>query len=342
MSRAVYTERMHTLPRPAVDPRLLFALLALALVAAEAGVVRSDAYARAPELISGAVVFDLLLTLPALFWLMLVRTRRARPQTTLAALAGGALVVGVLLPEPPAFLNLLRVAPAAVEVGLLAWGALRMRAFVRALHRHRANSDDLLESVRLALDETPGVPPLLAGIAAELTALWYGLCAFRTPTPAGPNRFAYHESFVALLVLGFVATPAEGLVVHVLLNGWSPLAAWIATALHVYGLVWLIAFYQGARLRPVTVTDDTLLVRWSLLWTAEVPRARILTATALKERPGTLPKTTLDLARLGDRYTLVELDTPITLHGPLGLRRTGDALLLAVEDGPRLAATLGG
>lgn len=330
-----------TLSPSRVDPRRLFAALALSVVAAEVLVARGDALRRAPELLGAAVVADLVLFLPFLFWLLCVRTGRARPAGVLAVAGCGAVAAGMLLPHPPSWLGALRLAPAAAEIALLVWGLVAGRAFWSELRRLRGRSDDALENVHRALDAAPAMPAAAKAMAAELVALHYGLWVWRARTPDGPGRFGYHEGLQALVALALLATPAEAAVVHVLLRAWSETAAWAATALHGYSLIWAIAFYQAARLRPIALDDDTLTVRWSLLWTGRVPRAAVVSVEALKDRPEPAAGT-LNLARFADRPVRVTLSEPIALHGPLGLRREGRVLLLAPDQPERLVAALTG
>ena len=322
------------------SPTGVFLALAAAMALAEIAVVRSDAFGRAGGVLSGAVVVDLACVLPLLFWMLLVRRGLVRPAAMIGVAAGGLFAASVLIPHPPAYLAALRLLPALAELGLLVWGALVGRSFWAELRRLSLESDDALDNVHEALARTPGLPPLLRGAAAELVALWYGLLAFRRKAPIGPGVFAYYESLTPLVVLGFIATPAEGLVLHVMLRGWSPAAAWIATALHVYGLVWLVALQQAARLRPIVVTESALLVRWSLLWTARIPRSEIQSVQILKGRPEKKIAGEVDLARLADRPVCVALKRPALLHGPLGLRREASSLLLAADAPEKLALAL--
>jgi hypothetical protein len=320
-----------------LSPVALFGLLVAALVLAEAWIVCTDAFRRAPDLLALAVAADLVLVPVGLGWALLVRTGRVRATTLWTIAGGGLFVASLLLPRPPRFLSVLRflpileLLPILAEVGLLVWGVIVGRSFWTELRRRNATSDDVLVNVHEALAATPGLPVALRGMAAEVVVLWYGLCAFRKRATSGPGGFAYHENLTALIVLMFVGTPAEGALMHYLLRQWNATAAWIGTALHVYTLIWGIALYQAARLRPVIVKEDTLLIRWSLLWTAEVPREQVASVTMLKERPARREKGVLDLARLGDKPVRVEFSTPVMVHGPLGLRREVHAVLLAVE-----------
>lgn len=314
-----------------VSPLVVFGLLLAAFVAVEVGIVRSVAFGHGSGLFSVAVFIDCVLVPVLLGWGLLVRSGRAKPGALIGVAGGGLFLASLLLPHPPAFLAALRWLPAVAEIALLGWGVLVGRSFWKELRRQNAKSDDVLVNVQSALAATPGLPAVLQALAAEVLVLWYGLCAFRKKAPVGPNVFAYHESLTMLVVLIFIATPAEGAVLHVLLRGWSMAVAWIVTALHAYSLVWAIALFQAARLRPLEVTDDALRLRWSLLWTAEIPREKISSATVLKERPEKRESGCLDLARLGDKVVHIVLADPVIVHGPFGIRREVRSLLLAPE-----------
>jgi hypothetical protein len=314
-----------------LSPAALFGLLMAALVLAEAWIVRTDAFRRAPEWLSLAVIADLVLVPLGLGWVLLVRTGRVRASTLWALVGGGLFVASLLLPHPPRFLSVLRLLPILAEIGLLVWGVIVGRLFWAELRRRNTVSDDVLVNVHEALVVTPALPVAIRGIAAEVVVLWYGLCAFRKKAASGPGVFAYHENLTALVVLMFVATPAEGALMHYLLRQWSETAAWIGTALHLYSLIWVVAFYQAARLRPIVLSEDTLLIRWSLLWTAEVPREKIQEVKLLKERPERKEKGVLNLARLGDKPVRLTFSEPVTVYGPLGIQRQIHSALLTIE-----------
>ncbi len=323
-----------------LSPTVLYGLLVAALVVAEAWIVRTDAFRRAPEILTMAVLADLIVVPLVLAWAMLVRTGRMRPVTLGAIAGGGAFVASLLLPNPPSFLSVLKFLPALVELALLVWGVIVGRSFWKELRQRNATSDDVLVNVHEALAATPGLPVVLQAMVAETVVLWYGLKAFRKKPASGPNVFPYHENLMGILVMFFLATPAEGALMHYLLRQWSETAAWIGTALHAYSLVWIIAFYQAARLRPVLLANDTLLLRWSLLWTAEIPLEKIQSVELLKKSPEHKEKGVLDMARLADKPLRICFIEPVAMHGPLDIRREVSGVLLGVERPEALLAQL--
>ncbi|WP_460504010.1 hypothetical protein, partial [Hymenobacter agri] len=96
-------------------PALLFAVLALLVVATEHTVVQLPAFGQHPAL-SWAVLFDMLVALPLLFYLLLVRRYQLSP-LVLGTVAGACLGLTYWLlpasqwPQVP----LLRLLPAGLE-----------------------------------------------------------------------------------------------------------------------------------------------------------------------------------------------------------------------------------
>jgi hypothetical protein len=160
----------------------------------------------------------------------------------------------------------------------------------------------------------------------------------RRPLRAG--EFAYTEqSGLGGLLLGLgLLLSVEGLAAHFLVYAFCPRAAWVLAASNVYALVWLAAAYQAARLRPVSLTDERLVVRTSLLWTVDVPR-ELLAAVSLTD-PGRRGRGVLRAAVGIAPAVWITLARPVTARGPFGVRRRVTTLALYVDEPMRLAAAL--
>ena len=59
--------------------------------------------------------------------------------------------------------------------------------------------------------------------------------------------------------------------VHLLLERWSPVFAWLATSVTLYSAIWLIGLARAFRLRPVLLGPDNLYLRYGLLFQLQVP-----------------------------------------------------------------------
>ncbi len=89
-----------------------------------------------------------------------------------------------------------------------------------------------------------------------------------TPQYQGDVHFLCDEKdATASNLLGFVVVIAFELpLVHVLLHFvWSPMAANVVSLLTLLSLFWFIAEYRAIQLRPVSLTDEQMLIRYGLL-----------------------------------------------------------------------------
>jgi hypothetical protein len=309
----------------------VFAAFAAAGVCVEWAITRTAAFHRGPA-VPFAVLFDLVVVLPLLFAAVVLRPARRPLVDAAPVLAVGAFVAGALLATRADVRVALHLAGAAAELAVLTLFARRVRKAATELRT--AGRDDLLLQTAALTD------PVLRIAGAELVVLYYALVGPFVRRPPRPNDFTYREESGLgglLFALGLV-TAMEGLAVHLLLHAWSARAAWVLAALSAYGLLWLLAAFQAARLRPVTLSDDCLLVRTSLLWTAAVPRDSIGSVAAISEIER--EKGTLHAALGTAPVLLLTLTRPVVARGPLGLHRSVRRIALYVDEPARLQAAL--
>lgn len=140
----------------------------------------------------------------------------------------------------------------------------------------------LILGLRRALRADPHTDRLLAasaqryfgqGVTARLmefeARVWYyGLLMRRPPKFEGEQHFmtakaggnaSNQMAWIALMVIDI---PLAHLLLHYI---WSPTAAGVATALTVWGLLYLVADYRATLVRPVSLTGEALLVRCGAL-----------------------------------------------------------------------------
>ncbi len=324
----------HRLPaRP--GPLLLFGLLAAGIVATEYAVVHRADFSRHPAL-SPAVAFDLLVTLPVIFYLCLVRQYRLPLSTLVAAFGGGLALSHWLLPASG--LPLLVWAGRLVgvgEVALAGYTAVRLRRVVRGYRLARAQSADFIDNLLAA--GQPVLGRLTEALMTEVAVARYALLGAWAPLEAGPGErpFSTHRAsgFVALLAAFAGLSVVELAAAHLVIGHWYPHAAWVATGLSAYSLLWLLAHGQAVRRRPVLLTATTLVVRAGFVWRAAIPRAQLLSGKKITDVPTPAPGL-LNAARLllTPPNLLLTFTEPQPVRGLYGLRRTVRCLAIYVDE----------
>jgi hypothetical protein len=294
-----------------------------------------------------AVTVDIVLAIPAVYYVLLVRGGGLPAITLLPVFRLCLLVAGLVLPADDRMLYEL-IAPSAriAELAIASYVVYRLRLGWRAFRS--AATPDVLERYRTAVRATlpatvPAADRAAAAIAFENALIWYAMRAWRAraETPAGATAFSGHrKSSYAGVVAGLlVAVGCEVVVMHLLVSRWSPGAAWVLTALGIYGAVWLVGDLQAIRLRPTWLDGERLCMRLGLRWIVTVPRRHVRRVRKLGRADavdGALRLTLPNAPRV-----LVELNTPAPALGAYGIERTVSAIELGVDDGDEFVSRFG-
>jgi hypothetical protein len=264
--------------------------------------------AKSP-VVSWAAIVDLTVTVPLAFYWFVIRGAGYQWAAILPVILIGVRAAGLIHPIPA-----------------LPWIAAPLElAVVLSLLRRR-------DSVRFRL------------LRSELEMFYFAFLSWgaKPDAPATAQSLSYTESSGAtqlLPLLAFVLT-IEATGVHLILHRWNPAAAWILTALEIYGLVWIAALWRSIYLRPILIEGGNLNFRLGYLFNAQIGRDGI---AAWKSPAGSLDLYKSGLfrnVRMADPQFLIELRDPISMQGPFGIKRKISALALSVDDPARLAEWL--
>jgi hypothetical protein len=266
-----------------------------AIYAASLAIAHSALFARAPGTLGLAITIDLTLTAGALVYFAAVRRGAAAPWLVFATVGTGLMASHVLLPGGGGKAALAYAGVA--EIGLLVALARRPRALGRlgAL---------LLTEVAILRDAFTG---------------W-----FRKPAP---GDFAVHRNWPAMATALVVLTAGETPLVHILLARASVPAAWVATALSIYAILWIVGDAQALRLSRVRVADGAIDIRIGLRWQIAVPRDLVAAATRIDARPENALRAFLLWPNV-----LLTLRAPVVARGPFGIERQVTRIALGVDE----------
>ncbi|HET9754599.1 MAG TPA: hypothetical protein VFP52_16625, partial [Myxococcales bacterium] len=194
---------------------------------------------------------------------------------------------------------------------------------------------DAATALRTGLSHALGDSAVARAVATELAIFWYALFSWGRAAPPGGFSAYKRAGWVAIYVAIALACVAEAIPLHFLFRRWGPLAAALSVVVHAYTVLWLVGDLRALVLRPIRIEGGRLLLRIGLRWEADVPLALI---GAVERGPSGAG---LRLGVLGSPNLLLKLRAPMQIHGPFGIRKTSDALLLQVDDPDALAAALG-
>jgi hypothetical protein len=316
----------------------LFLMCAAGIGAVVFIMARTPAAASRPAMMGAAGLIDLVLTIPLVYWFLVVRPGHS----SWAALA----VISVLGARASAWLLPLsgqRYLPPVAWLGipLELWLVAQIVRRIRGLDR----KGDALARIRAAARGIIPYERLSRIVAAEIAVLYYALFSWRAQPDTRRDWRAFPcanasgwRDFATLVALAAVC---EAVPVHLLVYRWSHVAAWICTGLDLYGLLWLAALVRAARLRPILVDGERVLLRVGLVWEIEIPRERIaacrrVTGQGPKRREAGYLRTVV----MTEPQWIIELTEPAVAVGLYGQCRKVTRIGIAVDEPGAFGAAL--
>jgi len=182
--------------------------------------------------------------------------------------------------------------------------------------------EDFNINFRKVLEQKLGKSFLIEFVIMELNVFYYSLLVwFKKSRTAKQNgkTFTYHRSsdMKTFIIVFAILITGEGILFHYLLQKWNEVIAWIFTILNVYGLLYLVGFYNSTKHLPHMITHEKMIIRLGFQSSITLDIANIEQINRAKEIElgMKIPKSTY--------YSLLSLDTPhyeLTLKEPVEMR----------------------
>ncbi len=305
------------------NPYLIFLSVAIAV-----SVIASRiAHSPQPYPLAAAASLDLTVTVPAAWYLLLVRPG-LRPKTTLIFVALAGLWRASLL-FPQVLPGKIWIA-GGLEFAFIAAVVVALRN-LRETESFTSNDLDPLDRLRDIFARFTPSRTVAKVMASEFSALYYAFAWKPKPhLPSGARGFSMHQrsGTSALFVCVAFVSLLEIVPVHLMVNTWSPVGAWIATGLSAWGAIAIMAMSRAFALRPTLVSSDGIVVRYGLLFRLRIPVDRIQSIEAGADcAPGTrvVPRDT-------PASVYIRFSEPLEAELLLGITKRISAIGLSADD----------
>jgi hypothetical protein len=249
---------------PAVSFLILFAL------------INSPFYLQNSGLLNFALSFDLLISIPIFYFLLIRKTKI--PKTTVVPILIISLVIGsLMLPaENQYFLEAFKTWMLPfIEMTVVTIIILKVRKVSKRYNALKDAENDFFSVFkRVALEI---MPPIAANpLTTEISTFYYGFFSWKK-RPLRQNEFSYHKRSGSLSIYGILIMiiTVEAVAVHFLLDMWSSTAAWIFTFLSFYSLITILGIAKSIPRRPIRITRNALVLRYGILQEVTIPLENI-------------------------------------------------------------------
>lgn len=300
----------------------------LAMYAAAFYVVEVLPQAARPNLVAGGLTIDLVLLVPALFYVVLVRGR-GWPTITLAPvfLLSVLAAFSIIPAEHDALLQAVGYGVPAVELALLGFVGHKAWRIIRA-RRNETTEPDIYRRMRAITRDAFDVPAVANALAYEISVFRYAFSGRQAARPS--HGISYHGEYSAVFAAVLIAASVELVAGHVLLSLWSSTAAIVHLVLGVYGAIWFVGDYRAMRRRPHELRPDVLRLQCGLRWEIEVPWSDVAAVRRTRRAPS--DDAYLSTVPIGSPRYVVALHDPVEAIGPYGLTRMVTSIGLCVDD----------
>lgn len=198
--------------------------------------------------------------------------------------------------------------------------------------------DDVDNALQAGIEDKLGKSLYTQLMVWEARIWLYALFKPKHPRYSGNRHFSYAKQHGnASNQLGFIlAILFEMPVAHLLLHFmWSPTAAWFASVLSVWSLIYLVGEYRATLVRPVSLGSDQLTIRCGVLSTdALIPWDQIRSieknAQPVRRQPGVRR-----YKQMGELNIAIHLQPGVMLPDMLGREKPVSTIYLGLDEPDR-------
>ena len=318
---------------------VVFFAIALCAYAISAFALRSIPETGYAYLASFAIPFDLMVVVPAAFYLLVIRKNKLSPFLLLPIIALGSFFV-FQIAKPDNLMVVFAIAALVITTELFI--ALRILAkLMRVFNQSRQTSNDPSMWFRSLSQELIPLHRLATLLTSELSTMYYAFFSWKKQAliPQNSDSFSYHKSgYISMMVVIACLMPVEIVPVHLLVSQWSSAAATVLSALSLYAILWLIGDCRASILRPITVSEDTITINSGIRFSTRIPLSSIDNVGS--KDPNLSKEKVINLGIMGSPNIWLVFSHDIETDTLLGGTKQTRAIGLSVDDASRLKATL--
>ena len=298
-------------------------------------IAKSSIFINNSNSLATGITFDLLLTVPFIYFLLIRKTNI--PKTTVVPfLVLGIVISTIILPsENQYYLNLFKtwVLP-VVEISILSFVLYNVRKGIKHYNLNKTESFDFFTTLKNTCYEI--LPKgFVIPVVTEIAVFYYGFIYWKK-RDLKENEFSYHKESgtIALMIVIIFLVAIETVVFHILLAKWSNIAAWILTFISIYSGIQIFGFLKSMFKRPISIENNKLFLRYGIM-NETIINIEDIESIEVSSKDVELNKETRKLSFLGELEShnlIIRLKKENTIIGLYGMKRKFKNITFHVDD----------
>lgn len=293
----------------------------------------SSVFTANRHILSNAILGDLLITAPLIYFLAIRKTGIAK-LSVLRVFAAGILFAGFILrghSEP--VLQLIRTWISPLIELLVVF--IICRKFYAACKNAKAGEHhDFLLHCRRVIYEIVANEKAAAILSSEIAVFYYAFSVRKRRPADYLTRFSsYKENGLpAILIAILFIFLIEAIGMHFLLSLWNKIAAWIITGLSLYTCMQLFAHIRAIKARPIILNPHFFEIHNGLAGDSLIELDNINKIELSSKTPGNRSSIKISLLKgLEPHNVVVYLKKPVTVTKAFGIKKQTDTVLFFVD-----------
>lgn len=229
-------------------------------------IIKSNGYRVKPDLMSFGVTFDLLFSIPVLYFLLIRKTKISKNSISIL-LTLNVILATIFIPQQNQFyLNFFKkwFLP-LFELAIIAMLIFKVRKTIREVNEVKNGNLDFFNVLKKVVENI--IPKKLAiPLSTEIAVFYYGFLNWKKPI-LKKNQFSYYKrngiitTLIAFLFCGII----EIFVVHKILLKWNQTLAMVISVLSIYTAIQVFGILRALSKRPITIEKDGIYLKYSII-----------------------------------------------------------------------------
>ena len=296
---------------------------------------KSSFFISNPNSLSIGITFDLLLTVPLIYFFLIRKTDI--PKTSVVPFfIIGIVICSLIIPEENQYyLNTFKtwVLP-IVEVTVFLFIYFKVKKTIKKYKINKRNSTDFFTNLKTTCNEI--LPKkLVIPFVTEFGVIYYGFIYWKKRKLKN-NEFSYHKEngTIALLAVLILIIAIETIVLHLFIEKWSLIAAWALTGISIYSGIQIFGFLKSIIKRPISIENDLLYLRYGIMKESIINIKNIDSIeVSTKDFETNDESTRLSLlGELEGHNVIIHLTKPNTIKGLYGIKKEYKKIAIYIDN----------
>jgi hypothetical protein len=234
-----------------------------------------------------AVTFDITITFTLTYYFFIVRKYKITPLTIIPVYIASLILAHFIIPAGnQSYLFYFKELLVIPEIGVIVFLFFKIRVVVKEFKNVSFITKDFIEQLYSGINKALKNNRISAIFTTELSVIYYAVTFWKRTKEVFPKQtFISVHKKTGYSVFWFVITlmtVVETFSLHIFIGKYSKIAAWILTALSIYGVIFLIADFLAMIRRPLIITEDSIYLRCGMRWRVIIPFEKISSMQSIK------------------------------------------------------------